>query len=259
MNKQRIIWFDILKLFAMFLVVWGHCIQRFIAEDASDIEIYRFIYSFHMPLFMCISGFFASNLINTDYRTTVYKKLRQLILPAITFSVLAAFFTVVKGIANDFIYEFKTSFWFLKSAFICCLLYVSIYKIFQFIGLKFNIINDLIILLLCSITVSHVGLLAIDRMFPSFLLGTIIHRNFDKFRRYDLAIFIISSFLFLAFHILSYHICKLPQQSYIYIFSILITGLLGSITFISGFSFSSKRFDIQHISNRGGGLLTLEQ
>ena len=53
--------FDILKLFAIFLVLWGHCIQYFLSSKPVDEPLYRTIYAFHMPLFMMISGYFAAS------------------------------------------------------------------------------------------------------------------------------------------------------------------------------------------------------
>ena len=56
---------DILRGFAIILVVFGHCIQDGSGEDYrnealyfSD-RLYQFIYSFHMPLFMMISGYLS--------------------------------------------------------------------------------------------------------------------------------------------------------------------------------------------------------
>ena len=64
-SKKRELLPDVLRGFAIFLVVLGHCIQ-----EGNGIEfktntmyfsdkVYHFIYSFHMPLFMMISGYFA--------------------------------------------------------------------------------------------------------------------------------------------------------------------------------------------------------
>ncbi|MBQ6786901.1 MAG: acyltransferase [Lachnospiraceae bacterium] len=64
-TKNRELLPDVLRGFAIFLVVFGHCIQegngiefRTNTMYFSD-KVYQFIYSFHMPLFMMISGYFA--------------------------------------------------------------------------------------------------------------------------------------------------------------------------------------------------------
>ncbi len=56
---------DILRGFAIIMVVLGHCIQEGNGADFSnnmlyfDDRLYWFIYSFHMPLFALIAGYFA--------------------------------------------------------------------------------------------------------------------------------------------------------------------------------------------------------
>lgn len=51
---------DMLKGFAIIMVIAGHAVQYLISGHYYDKEVYRLIYSFHMPLFMAITGFFAS-------------------------------------------------------------------------------------------------------------------------------------------------------------------------------------------------------
>ena len=54
---------DGLKGFAILLVVLGHCVQyglgevNFNNENYFEYPIFKFIYSFHMPLFMLVSGY----------------------------------------------------------------------------------------------------------------------------------------------------------------------------------------------------------
>ena len=60
MEKQaRIKYWDLLKGIAIFLVVWGHTIQYGGSGSIFfDNKAFIFIYSFHMPLFLLISGYF---------------------------------------------------------------------------------------------------------------------------------------------------------------------------------------------------------
>jgi len=65
MNNKRDILPDILKGFAIIMVVFGHCIQEGNGADFSnnmlyfDDPVYWFVYSFHMPLFALIAGYYA--------------------------------------------------------------------------------------------------------------------------------------------------------------------------------------------------------
>lgn len=90
MEGNRIRAFDAIKLFAIFLVVYGHCILH-LQNHSYDIKeniIYRFVASFHMPLFMAISGYFGSKQFNLKFADYFTKKWKRLIVPSITFGVL---------------------------------------------------------------------------------------------------------------------------------------------------------------------------
>ena len=73
MLKTRIKAFDFLKFFAIFLVIWGHVIQYFLSSDYSDELVYRIIYSFHMPLFMMVSGYFSVSSMSLSIGTFLRK------------------------------------------------------------------------------------------------------------------------------------------------------------------------------------------
>lgn len=129
--------FDALKFLAIFLVIWGHSIKGFLSTPPSEDLIYRCIYSFHMPLFMMISGYFADSSMSMKQKAFLKKKFRQLIYPCLIFGGCSWFFLEVKysfhwrhtelsilGLMEDFYW--LADFWFLKSCFICfCLAYFS--------------------------------------------------------------------------------------------------------------------------------------
>ncbi len=128
MVKERIASLDALKFFAIFLVIWGHYIQYFQSVIHYNQPIFRIIYSFHMPLFMALVGFFSASLSNLSLKRIITKKFYQLLLPSITVG------TIIYCIIGDFNIEtikslFFNNMWFLKSAFSCCIIYYSFYKI----------------------------------------------------------------------------------------------------------------------------------
>lgn len=126
-HKSRNNTLDLLKFFAIILVLWGHSIQFFCQGHYSNNSVYRIIYSFHMPLFMMIVGFFASKLYKIDFISFFRKKFRQLILPSLTMTLIMILVGVLilneRMNINGFIGSFLYSFWFLKSAFVCSLIY----------------------------------------------------------------------------------------------------------------------------------------
>lgn len=77
--NHRILYLDNIKGFAILLVVLGHCIQ-FSNPKFDDDFLFRFIYSFHMPLFFMVSGY-VSCKIQFSWKETIRKRLYQLMLP----------------------------------------------------------------------------------------------------------------------------------------------------------------------------------
>ena len=65
-ERQRNVYLDLVKGIAVCLVVLGHCIQfgsgaKYLETGAFfENTIFRVIYSFHMPVFMMISGYLFS-------------------------------------------------------------------------------------------------------------------------------------------------------------------------------------------------------
>ena len=127
--RARLVSFDILKLFSIYLVIWGHAIQYLLSSDYVDEPVYRYIYSFHMPLFMMISGYFASSAMNLSPMELIKKKFIQLLLPCITWGIFVwVAISIWRFIKNgDLSFDGLLSilvfnYWFLKSLFVCYLL-----------------------------------------------------------------------------------------------------------------------------------------
>ena len=57
----------------IFLVVLGHLLQPYTSEDKFLQALYLLIYSFHMPTFLFISGYFAKNLDKPNYLEKLQK------------------------------------------------------------------------------------------------------------------------------------------------------------------------------------------
>jgi len=158
---------DALKLFAIFFVIWGHCVQYLVSSDFKDEPLYRIIYSFHMPLFMTISGFFGANLYKKSFREVILSKSRQLLVPIVTFGLLLCCFVGIR-------FSNFGALWFLNSLFACSLGYYSIMKAKRFRAALF------VVSLLLSVVLPLPY--QIGRMWPFFLLGVLINRNYDRIK-----------------------------------------------------------------------------
>lgn len=62
--NERIQKWDLLKFFLIFCVVIGHFAEYLAGQNEFAKSLYLFIYSFHMPLFMFISGLFSKRTVD---------------------------------------------------------------------------------------------------------------------------------------------------------------------------------------------------
>jgi fucose 4-O-acetylase-like acetyltransferase len=141
--KQRIEFIDALKGFAIFCVLWGHSLQYLRNEDDFfHNQAFEFIYSFHMPLFFMISGFFFRSSLKLNFKQFIKKKGLQLLLPCLVWAILFGLLKFTKAIIlkSDINYisemmkiivPFKWPFWFLKEIFISYFLVYVTLKIFK--------------------------------------------------------------------------------------------------------------------------------
>lgn len=87
--KDRDYYFDNGKFILIFLVVFGHLISP--VKDQSELlfTIYNFIYTFHMPAFILISGYFTKGFFKTGYLRKILKKL---LVPYVIFQIIYSFY-----------------------------------------------------------------------------------------------------------------------------------------------------------------------
>ena len=56
-SPRRVCKYDNLRVFLIFLVILAHCMEQF--NKGRVFDLYRIIYSFHMPAFIWLTGNFA--------------------------------------------------------------------------------------------------------------------------------------------------------------------------------------------------------
>lgn len=173
-GTQRLLYLDFLKFFAIFCVCYGHCIQHFLSGIPWENTLYRIIYSFHMPLFMVMVGYFSYGSTDSDVIKVITKKFRQLLLPGISFSILLS---LMRGFPNGFqIDSIFNSFWFLQCAFICC----AIYSITCYVTPKKFINYGLIISLIIAFCIIYKN---VFRLYPAFLTGVLVSKYQKTFEK----------------------------------------------------------------------------
>ncbi|MCM1309923.1 MAG: acyltransferase family protein [Bacteroides sp.] len=238
MTDKRIAIFDVLKFFAIFLVVWGHCIQYFQSEEHYNQLVYRVIYSFHMPLFMALVGFFATSLSNLPLNKIIQKKFIQLILPSITAGTIM-WVIFIRELSFHILFGLLTkNLWFLKSAFFCCVIYSISFKINSQRCKIFYLIS-------CMFLSQAISLYSLCIMFPSFIFGVILHKGYNDFKSWSKLVCVVSGIIFVILQFnwdstnWKHENAGIVLKLYYRLYRIII-GVIGTTFFISLFESLKK-------------------
>lgn len=193
-ERQRDVLPDVLKGFGIFLVVLGHCIQsgsglEYLARAGYFYDQwYQFIYSFHMPLFMVISGYYAWNSVqraNTsqDRKKMIKKKCIYLITPNIAWKLIELVYlfvtdTYYRGfdvLLKDFFIGSLTNFWFLWAV-----LYSFLLVCLMHYKLRDSVWIYILIFMAMFFTPDGMGLNAYKYMLPYYLIGFYVNKNWER-------------------------------------------------------------------------------
>lgn len=193
--QQKIHWLSNLKTFGILSVIVGH-----IASPLGE-----FIYSWHMPLFFMLGGFFIR--FELGIKEFIIKDFKRLIIPYFIFAIIGLAFEAIKRIvlhreSLNYIHELQGIFlwmdmpslintygfvlWFLPSLFFGKLIIFVLNKKFTFFYIQFLII-------LCLFTLSFfVNIpLGIDNAFNAILFIFIGNYFFKKFYLDEQKLFIL--------------------------------------------------------------------
>lgn len=85
--SKRIQKWDILKCFLIFLVVLGHVADFYTKESPAMRNLYLLIYTFHMPLFIFVSGLFSKKTVNEKKKDRIFGYLDLYLVIKIIFFV----------------------------------------------------------------------------------------------------------------------------------------------------------------------------
>lgn len=141
---QRDYSFDYLKGFLIFLVVLGHCPAFLLYKDINMVyndPLFVFIYSFHMPLFVFVSGYFFAKKKNANLKELVPKQFKRLLYPQFAWNIICLIIILLQFEKFSYllvgdttmqtikcIYHFLTNQWYLWCIFICGIIVVLAYK-----------------------------------------------------------------------------------------------------------------------------------
>lgn len=172
MNNERSSYWDNLKAVLIFLVVLAHYFAAgFIYSGKSGGQwvipqsIYSFIYMFHMPLFLFVSGYFSKNT-ERGAKTAV----SQLLLPYLIFNLICMVleWALLDGVFRNPVFYPVSHLWYLAALFLC--------RVFAgyLVKLRYSWLWALGLSLLCSVFQPGKDIMLLSRFLtflPFFLLG----------------------------------------------------------------------------------------
>jgi fucose 4-O-acetylase-like acetyltransferase len=242
MGIMRNVLVDSIKGWAVLLVILGHAIQRTF-PDYSNNMLFNMIYSFHMPLFMLLSGYilyFSKKNIDLCW---LGDRFRRLILPFFAWYIIDWFasrfsFTGLRphldfsGTFTEYIIRGITTPangpWFLWAMFICSIAFYFSHKLMP----RFGVFYAMIIVYFLSrlVPIHNYGISYMKTMFPFFSFGYMLPHYKARLTKYHKPFLILS---LIVFPILSVNWFVLPNLIQYFRFAksvlVIVIPLMGAL------------------------------
>lgn len=195
---KRIEYLDLLKFFAIFCVLLGHSTEQISADLFWDHPIWSFIYSYHMPLFIFLSGFFFKSSLRKPYLKVLGDKAVQLLVPSVTAFAIGVVLMLAMGtkaiadLCELSFSGFMNSVWFLKCLFMCIAVMYPLCKLFR---------KDWVAAMVATVAVIFIPGLDIvnfNFMLPMFALGMLCGGNMECLEKHWKMLTLVSIAVFAA-------------------------------------------------------------
>lgn len=227
-SKNRELSFDLLKCFAIFLVIWQHSIYSFgYGIEMLTTPIGKFISMINMPLFMFIVGYFSKSSIQRPFRQMVKNKWDTLLMPMLVYCAIQSIVELCLGtftlpLYKHLILSIIRPYWF-----IWALLYSILwYRLFRYLLPKYNTLIISTISLMVAMLIPR-GIpvpphfAAFQSMYPFFLIGLISKEynllNKLKLSKWNSTIMFCSLIVFLILYFLY------DKENFFYFFILIST------------------------------------
>lgn len=171
----RFVEIDVMKGIAIMLVVLGHVLAWFYDDflvridsmPYNEIVLWKYIYSFHMPLFMFVSGFVVFNPCKKYTLLKVGRRCTSYLIPWVTFGVICSIYREEFNIGNILgqYWYFKTLAIFLMLVFFLDTILGKVVKIQRYKNLVVPVLFSSVILGLSQICKRYGG--AVDLILDS--------------------------------------------------------------------------------------------
>lgn len=185
MERKRIDFIDLAKIMTMMIVCYDHVCQNISPAGAFDAVFFVGSISFHMPLFMVLSGMCFRFEKGTDCYKQIHKRFMQLIVPALVwYFIQCILFFKEPDIKSSF-----ESYWFLTCLFICNIIFLIVHKFHRYLPLITCFIIPLI---------PYSSFVKVNFLLPYLLLGFYIRKYSSVFITWHFGL--ISCILFLILY-----------------------------------------------------------
>lgn len=183
-KENRIYALDNLKGALIILVVLGHCIQ-YSTNNFDNIFLFRFIYAFHMPLFMWVSGYVNYREGDTDLRI-IKRRSIQLVLPFVSWTILTACLSQNFSYIWDVVLNPTLSVWFIWDLFLI-ICFSTLVNYYSEKYKKENLISTIIAFFLAEaiVKIFNINILDISHaldMGVFYIIGFFMHKYKIKFK-----------------------------------------------------------------------------
>ncbi len=194
--KKRIPELDFIKGIAIIPVIIGHVISQVWNSDPAVYEnafLFRLCYSFHMPLFVFISGWICCITMKSDI-SWFLKRIRRIAIPYMLMTVFV-FFLLRKSTVSQFIAN--SPYWYL--------LFIIIADSIFFLGKKlgcrtitFGVAYFIVLLMNWKIPLNISILRQLADFLPFYYLGTLVPAYKKKTEKSDVLILMLLGLLYIG-------------------------------------------------------------
>lgn len=171
--KRDAFW-DSIKFVLIFFVVYGHMIETYAPDNSFNRAMYNFIYTFHMPFFMYVSGLFSQIKNRVKYRHGILIILETFMVFQLIRCIKPIFIGGSFHLDYHLLYP-KGTLWYLA--------YLAIYRLFIYLMPKHCLNNYSRTILFTSFIIAvlwgfipHGIFEKLLSFFPYFIMGYYSHR-----------------------------------------------------------------------------------
>lgn len=243
MERKRNNFIDIIKGLTIFFMIWGHSIQFMMVDSNVNYfanPVYKFIYSFHMPLFMLVSGYlFYFSFNKRNLKTLVFHRGKSMLQPIIFCSIANYLLSyvliyILKGdiksiFSFDSIVSAFSNLWFLWAVFFASIIVAIVCKSTNslFKQLVFLALGGVLLLLLHNYD-------CLLFMYPYFIIGFYFAKYKNNIKEKAKKIISLSSIVLFPIMLLFYN-----EADFIY-----TTGLFDKENMLKQFGIDIYRYVI---------------